>query len=341
VQTFRAAVLVAPRTFEVQRRDLVDPRVGEVRLRVERTGVCGTDLALWGGGYVVPLPLVPGHEIVARVDEVGPGAGGWTVGERVVPEINATCIAWGRDPCPACAAGLDRHCPTRTVVGIDRHDGGFAEVLYVPAGSLHRVPDAVSHARAAFTEPVAAAFQTFEMGGSPEGRRVVVLGPGRLGVLVVAVARSLGARVAAVARSQASLDRALRFGAELGFLARDPDLVRAVRAWSGGAGAHMVVECTGDAGAVDRAMDLVRPRGTLAVKSTPGVPGVVALTRLVVDEIRLQGSRCGDFDKALAWLSATSVPVEDLVEATFSLDRVGEALEAASRLAKVMVRPGG
>lgn len=332
-----AMCLVAPGRLEAQDHPLREVGPGEVRLGVRLAGICGTDLALWDGSYRVPLPLVPGHEMVATVDAVGPGVTNWPRGTRVVPEINATCLAWGRAPCPACAAGLDRHCLDRTVTGIDRHDGAFAEHCYVPAGCLHRVPDGMSDVRAVLVEPTAAAFQTFTMAGDPGGCTVVVLGPGRLGVLVVAVAASLGARVAAVGRGAASRERAATFGAEVVLAADDPDLPGRVRRWAGGMGADLVVECTGQSDAVARALDLVRPRGTVAVKSTPGLPGEVQLTRLVVQEVRLQGSRCGDFDVALDWLSRTPMPVESLLAATLPLPHLAEALEAARTRSKVLV----
>jgi alcohol dehydrogenase len=185
-------------------------------------------------------------------------------------------------------------------------------------------------------EPAAAALQTFEMAGDPKGLTVVVLGPGRLGTLIVAAAADAGARVAAVARSEASRQRALRFGAEAVFGPEDDE---ALRAWTGALGADVVVEATGVASSIDRALDIVRPRGTIAVKSTPGTPPVVDLTRLVVDEVRINGSRCGDFSEALRWLASSTWPVEELVSATFPLEKTEEALQAAFALSKVVICP--
>lgn len=333
--TSRAAVLTAPNTLTLQSRPLPEPGPGEVRLAIEQVGVCGTDLALYTGSYPAPLPLVPGHEAVGRVDAVGPGVDA-TVGQRVVPEINATCLAMKLpEPCEACRRGMPRHCQRRTVLGIIAHDGAFATHAVMPAGCLHPVPEDLPLDLAAFVEPVAAALQTFAMAGDPRGQKVLVVGPGRLGTLILAVAADLGAEVAAVGRSPRSLERALRFGAQQAFTAEDP----ALREWLGELGADIVVEVTGDPNGVDRALDWVRPRGTVAVKSTPGPRGTVDLTRLVVDEVRLVGSRCGDFAEALRWLSATRWPIAEIIEATYPLEQADDAFQAAFHRAKVMVRP--
>lgn len=336
-QTYEAMVLTAPMRLERERRTWRAPGPGEVCLRVLRVGVCGTDLALWSGSYVAPLPLVLGHELVGEVVAVGAGVSRVQIGQRVVPDINATCLARGAsEPCLACRSGLDRHCTERSVLGIISHDGGFAEFCYVPAGAAHVLPVGLSEARAVFAEPAAAAWQTFAMTGSPRGSSVIVLGPGRLGALVVAAARDAGARVAAVGRSAASLERASRFGAHAVF-AHD-DLV-AAKAWAGGLGADLVVECTGSAERVGAALSLVRPRGTVAIKSTPGTAPTVDLTKVVVDELRLVGSRCGDIGAALTWLAACTWPIESMVERSFSLAESAEALRLAAGAGKLVVLP--
>lgn len=335
--TYRAAVLKAPRAIEIERRAVREPTAHEVVIAVKRVGVCGTDLALWGGQYEVPLPLVPGHELVGVVEAVGAAVMNVRPGDRVVTEINASCLARrDRELCPACLSSLERHCQRRTVVGIIDHGGGFAEKVWVPEGCVHRVPDALDDAVAAFAEPAAAALQTFEMCGDPSGLYVLVLGPGRLGALIAAVAADRGAHVAAMARSERSAARARAFGATEVF---DMGDVEAARAWGRGVGADIVVEVTGVASSVGLALDLVRPRGIVAIKSTPGVPTGVDLTRMVVDEVSLVGSRCGPFPAALRWLQSTTWPVASMVERTYPLDDVADALDAALHLTKVVVEP--
>jgi threonine dehydrogenase-like Zn-dependent dehydrogenase len=337
----RAAELVAPRTIRL--RSLPQPplRPHEVRVQVRAAGVCGTDVAIYTGGYQVPLPLVLGHEFCGVVTEAGEGAPTDLVGKRVVCEINNTCLAWrSADPCASCRAGRPNHCTRRTVLGIDRAQGAFATHVGVPEGSVHPLPDEVSDETAIFIEPLAAAVRTFELSPFVEGSFIVVLGVGRLGTLVTWVAKQLGAHVIAVARSEKSRKRALRFGAEAVYAPDDAGLDAAVAGATAGLGADLVVEATGVFEGFREAMRLVRPRGTIALKTTCGIPSSgVDSTKLVVDEITVQGSRCGPFDKAILFLTQYKPDLASLIEHTFPLDETAAAIEAAQTAAKALIRP--
>ncbi|HQK92455.1 MAG TPA: alcohol dehydrogenase catalytic domain-containing protein [Armatimonadota bacterium] len=332
-----AQVLAAPRTLApMSRRPELKP--GEALVRVDVAGVCGTDLAIYSGDYPVPLPRVLGHEFVGTVEDVvGDSGHGWA-GQRVVCEINDTCRSRGAEPCPACAADMPTHCHRRVTLGIDGWEGAFATHVVAPVANLHAVPDAITSDAAVFVEPLAAAFQTFEMTPVAEGEWVVVLGAGRLGVLVCAAAAALGARVLAVARKPSSLDRARAMGADEACSAGEA--AARIRQLTGGLMARLVVEATGTADGVSRALELVRPRGTVALKTTCGLPPPdLDLTRAVVNEIRFAGSRCGPFPKALDALATGAIPVESLVEARFPLGELGLALDAARSRAKVLIYP--
>ena len=337
-----AAALTAPGKIELEERPPLRPAPGEAVLDVALAGVCGTDLALYSGDYPVPLPLVPGHEFVGRVAAVADDVDQALVGRRATAEINNTCLARGFEPlCPLCAAGLETHCRERTVTGIVGHDGAFAGQVRVPAANLHRVPDGVSDIEAVFIEPLAAALETFEMAPLAAGETVVVLGVGRLGYLIAGVAKALGARVLAVARSEEKCARAREWlGVEAWRLESQDALVERVRDWAS-PGAHHVVETTGsgDAAVLALAARLVRPRGTIHLKSTPGAftPGV-PLTDLVVNEVRLQGSRCGPFDKAIALLTKRPFPVAELVAEEAPLEEAGRAIPRAREVSKVVLR---
>ena len=351
-----AAVLTAPRHIEIQRRHRLRPRPHEMLLSVTLAGVCGTDLALYSGNYPVPLPLVPGHEFVGRIEEVGEGGDRSWIGRRATAEINNSCRAERKEClCEACRRGLDTHCSTRTVLGIMNHDGAFAEQICVPAANVHLVPDEIADREGVFIEPLAAALQTFEMAPLAPGDQVVVLGGGRLGYLIAGVAEALGGEVLVVSRTEFKCRRARE---HLGVVAHrmesSEDLIHRVREWTGGLGASHVVEATGfshglaqtsggGANAADDilglAAQLVRPRGVIDLKSTPGVaaPGI-PLTKIVVDEIRLQGSRCGPFAKAIDLMKGHPFPVAELIEEEFSLEETAQALERASQVSKVVIR---
>jgi threonine dehydrogenase-like Zn-dependent dehydrogenase len=338
--TYKAAVLVAPRRIEL--RDLSIPMIEshEALVRVHAAGVCGTDLALESGDYRATLPLVLGHEWVGSVEAVGDARDSALPGRRVVGEINNHCLARRfEEPCAACTAGLPTHCLTRTVTGIDRHPGAFAERLIAPSANLLPVPDDLPDAAAILIEPLAAALQTFEMTPLAGGETVVVLGCGRLGVLAALVAQALGARVLAFARRPAHRELAARVGVEVTLAASDGEIVEQVRKATRGLGVDLVVEATGSADGLALALACVRPRGTIALKSTPGLPaGHFDLTRAVVNEVRLQGSRCGSFARALAFWERHRPPLERLVEAEFPLDQIARALARARDPGKVMIR---
>jgi len=337
---YRAAVLVEPRRIEIRERQVGGLDPAEALVRVRAAGVCGTDLAIYDGDYEVPLPLVLGHEWVGVVEDVGSPADSDWIGRRVVGEINHHCIAMRRGRlCPACRAGLPTHCRERTVTGIIGRDGAFAERMVVATDNLRAVPEAMGDEAAIFVEPLAAALQTFEMTPLEAGRTVVVLGCGRLGVLVAMAAARLGAKVLAFARNPRHVALAERVGVEAR-LERSPEAVAsAVREATGGLGADVVVEATGSPEGLSTALDCARPRGTVALKSTPGVPvKQFDLTRTVVDEIRLQGSRCGDFSAAIRFWERHRPPLERLIAGEFPLEGIEEALAQAHGPGKILVR---
>jgi threonine dehydrogenase-like Zn-dependent dehydrogenase len=281
---------------------------GNAVVRVALAGVCNTDLELVKG--YMGFRGVLGHEFVGTVEQ---GPREWQ-GRRVVGEINFAC---GR--CATCAAGLPRHCPTRTVMGIQGADGAIAEQVRVPLANLHAVPDSVPDLRAVFTEPLAAAFEILEQVEVARGERCLVLGDGKLGLLAAQVLADAGARVLAVGRHPGKLALLAKRGIETS-LAGDwrPEPF------------ELVVEATGSADGFRTAVAATRPRGTLVLKSTLAESPQVDLAPLVIHEIRVVGSRCGPFEPALRALADESVEVEPLVSARVPLARAEEALALAA-----------
>jgi threonine dehydrogenase-like Zn-dependent dehydrogenase len=310
---------------------------GEAVLTLEYTGICGTDLALYSGDYPVPLPLVLGHEFVGRVESIGEGVDPGLKGRRVVGEINNTCLACNRpSPCRACRTGLANHCQCRTVTGIIQKDGSYAQELVLPAGTLHPVPEKIDPLTAVLTEPLAAALQTFEMSPAETGETVVVLGPGRLGILITFVAAQLGLKVLAVSRSDEKRQRALKFGAAAALPPMQADSW--IREQTEGLGADRVVDATGTPEGITQALALVRPRGVISAKTTCGLPaGGLDMTGLVVNEVRIQGSRCGPFAPALDLLQRHQDLLKTLITREFPLTQVESALAAAQTEPKVVL----
>jgi threonine dehydrogenase-like Zn-dependent dehydrogenase len=288
-------------------------------VRVHLAGICHTDLELTRG--YMGFRGVLGHELVGEVID---GPTPWR-GRRVVAEINFACGA-----CAWCARGLGRHCPDRRVMGILGADGAFAEAVAVPIANLHAVPDAVSDDAAVFVEPLAAAFEIREQVRVDAGARCVVLGDGKLGLLVAQVLADAGADVLAVGKHDDKLAR-LR--------ARGIATVRLER-WDR-ARADVVVEATGRPAGFALAVAATRPRGTLVLKSTLAAQAPLDLAPIVIDEITVVGSRCGPFAPALAALADGRIDVRGLIDARYALADGVAAFEHAARpgTLKVLIEP--
>ncbi len=282
------------------------PRRGFALVHVTLSGICNTDLELLRGYH--RFRGIPGHEFVGRVE--GPRTSPW-LGKRVVGEINLACRQASCEWCRA-GAGGGRHCPRRSVLGILRHPGAHAGWLTLPEANLHEVPPEISDEEAVFTEPLAAACEILEQVPVGAGLRAAVLGPGKLGRLAAQVLETAGARVTLVGRG----DRAARASFEL------------------------VVEATGSGEGLPRALELVRPRGTVVWKSTFHGLARFDAAPLVVNEVTVVGSRCGPFEPALELLRSGRVKVRPLIAAEFPLARAKQALREAGRagVLKVLLR---
>jgi threonine dehydrogenase-like Zn-dependent dehydrogenase len=309
-----------PRLHLVRELATPAPPPGEARIQTILAGICNTDLEILRGYH--GFEGVLGHEFVGVVDQAEDRS---LVGRRVVGEISASCRV-----CPTCRAGRYTHCPTRTTLGILNRDGVLADYFCLPVPNLHLVPDDVPDEAAVFTEPLAAACQVLEQVHLRPTDRVIVLGDGKLGLLVAQVVALSGCDLTAVGRHPEKLAILSARGIATQLDGSD------VRG-----GADVVVECTGQPAGYRRARELLRPRGTLVLKSTYHGLVEADLSRLVVDEIQVVGSRCGPFPPAIRLLSQGLVDVLPLIEAEYSLDEGMAAFEHAQRRGalKVLVRP--
>lgn len=305
------------------------PEPGEALIRVRLAGICSTDLQLiagYKGGYRGVL----GHEFVGEV--VAAADDPTWVGHRIVGELNVGC---GR--CDLCRRGLGKHCRQRQSLGIIGRDGAFAEYLTLPLANLHRVPAVLSDEQAVFTEPLAAALEILEQVHISPAQRVFVVGAGRLGLLIAQALALTGCDLIVLGRTPAKLQLLRELGVAHAYVTT-PDLPAELVAQP----ADVVVEATGSPAGIAHALRLLRPQGTLVLKSTfaGGVPDF-DLSRLVVDEIRLVGSRCGPFQPALNQLAAGRIQVTPLIHACYPLTDAPAALEHAGRkgVIKVLIRP--
>lgn len=281
---------------------------GEALVRVVLSGICNTDLEL-ARGYAGFRGTI-GHEFVGLVED--PGGGRLPRGQRVVGEINAGCGA-----CPRCVGGDPRHCPTRTVLGIVGRDGAHADLLRLPACNLLAVPDGVPDEHAVFVEPLAAACAVLERCPIEPGARLAVLGDGKLGLLCAMALADRQPLLVGKHPDKLALARGLETSS--------PDQAR-----RRGRVFDVVIEATGDPAGFALALDLLRPQGALVLKSTFHGETPIDAARIVVDEIRVLGSRCGRFPPALDLLARGAVDVGALISEVVALDDGADAMRRAA-----------
>jgi threonine dehydrogenase-like Zn-dependent dehydrogenase len=302
-------------TFDPRRPEPI-AGAGECLVRVHLAGICSTDIQITRGymGYRGVL----GHEFVGTV-ESGPEE--W-IHRRVACEINCVC-----GKCALCQAGLANHCRARTVLGIAGRDGAFADLVAVPVRNLHAVPDAISDEEAVFIEPAAAAWQVVKQVRIEPRTQMVVIGTGRLGLLVAQVIATHDCQLEVIGRNPKTLalcERRHLRATHVNDVARRNDR-------------DVVVECTGSPDGLALALQLVRPRGTIVLKSTYAGTANVDLAPAVINEVTILGSRCGPFADAIASLARRELDVRSMISKVYPLERGVEAMAAAETPENVKV----
>ena len=287
------------------------PQKGEALIRVKLAGICNTDYEITKGymGYVGVL----GHEFVGVVEEVNGDDQSW-IGKRVVAEIS-----WGCDDpnCEWCAKKNYRHCPNRHTIGIWKKDGCMAEYITLPTNILFEVPENVTDEQAVFVEPLAAACEITEQLHIEPMSKVLVLGDGKLGLTTALTLNAMNLDVTLVGKHQNKLDIAKAQGVKTELLESfSPKKF------------DVVVEATGSASGFEMSMSLTKPRGVLVLKSTVATGKELNLAPIVIDEITVLGSRCGQFPPALRLLEQNKIDFTPFISKTYTIDEALEAFEA-------------
>lgn len=299
--------LVLDQTLRFQDCPKPVPGNSDALIKLRMGGICNTDLELVKG--YMGFSGILGHEFVGEIAD-GPGTG-----ERVVGAINIGC-----GHCQDCRRDLERHCPNRTVLGIFKKDGAFAEYFTLPRKNLYPVPASVADEQAVFAEPLAAALEILEQVQVESGARVGVVGDGKLGYLIAQVLRLHAADIRIIGRHESKL----ALFTELGIpVIREPD--KHLHSFD------IVVECSGKQSGMHTALKLVKPRGTLVLKSTYHDHLEMDAAALVINEITLVGSRCGQMEPAIRLLERGGVELNPLVDVTFPLREGMAAFEKAGQ----------
>ncbi|GIX47522.1 MAG: zinc-binding alcohol dehydrogenase [Candidatus Tectimicrobiota bacterium] len=347
----RAAVYEGLRTIRVQEVPDPQPTAEDLVLRVSACGICGSDLHSYTTGAFIQPGQVMGHEFCGEVVEVGKAVEGIAVGERVTAMPFAACYR-----CPACLRGDVHLCYTMAghviAYGLP---GAFAEYVRVPRAVLGRnvfkLPPELSDLAGATVEPLAVAVHAVSLANPALGDQVVVVGAGLIGQCVLQVLKARGVKTVVVLEvSPTRAEYARRAGADILVDPSTEDAIQRVGERVGfapggrGATADVVFDCAGVPAALQTALRLVRPGGTLAITALYEEPVQLNPSRLVWGELRLVGTfgYRNEFPQAISLLQAGKVQTEPLVTDVFPLARTPEAFERQldkAQALKVMIRP--
>ena len=314
------AVILKDKNISVEDVPIPMPEEGEALLKVIKAGICNTDLELMKG--YMDFEGILGHEFMGRVVESPEKE--W-LGKRVVGEINIPCGC-----CEICSENDPKHCPSRKVLGIHQKDGVFAEFVAVPLDNLFTLPSMVSDREAIFVEPLAAAIAIFDQIQVDQKDEVLVLGDGKLGLLVAQVMQTRSANIFCVGHHPRKLSLLQNRGIQT---------TQSVQEWD--RKFDLVVEATGSSEGIEEALCFVKPKGKIIAKSTFHGRAKIDVSTLVVNEIQLIGSRCGSFNKTLEFLKRESVELEEMVDADFPLADAERAFDRAEdpEVIKVLITP--
>jgi (R,R)-butanediol dehydrogenase / meso-butanediol dehydrogenase / diacetyl reductase len=332
------AVYRSARTITVSEADPAEPGPGQVRIDVAYTGICGTDLHIYHGDMDarVGAPAVIGHEMSGRIAALGPGAGGWAVGDPVTVMPLDWC-----GTCAACRAGNSHVCQNLTFIGIDA-PGAMQQSWVVPARTLVALPAGLPLAQAAVVEPTAVAVHDVGRAAVAAGEKVLVVGGGPVGTLIALVARQADADVVVAEPDAFRRDFAISLGLE----AIDPaatDVSAFVDTWTRGAGVPVTFEVSGAAAGLGAAVECLGVRGRLCLVAIHPRPREVNLHRFFWRELHLVGARLydrSDFQRAVELVAAGTVRADKFVTTVEPLSRTAaafEALESGSGQMKILI----
>ena len=284
---------------------------GEALIKVLMAGICNTDLEITKG--YMDFTGIPGHEFVGIVEEIN-AENQNLLGKRVVGNINCAC-----GHCEYCRKNLGRHCSNRTTLGIQRRNGCFAEYITLPVENLLEVPTSISNQQAVLTEPLAAGFEILEQIKITPEQKILIVGDGKLGLLINHALSTTGASITHTGKHTQKLNLVRDTNCQTVFIDEMPDELY-----------NIVIEATGSISGFEFSLKYTKPRGTLVLKSTLANNQQLNMNPVVVNEITIIGSRCGEFQPALNYL-ASGVDLTQLITGVYPIDNGLEAFQMAKR----------
>ncbi|MHA1948529.1 MAG: zinc-dependent alcohol dehydrogenase [Candidatus Thorarchaeota archaeon] len=304
---------------------------GDVRIEVRSVGICGTDLAIWKGDYDVQLPLILGHEITGVIHES-------SVPEIIPDTIVTTEIDISCGRCWYCRSGERHRCAEREILGVTR-DGGLSEYITVPADSVHALPESIDVVSGTFIEPLASAIQTQTVSPAELDEPVLIIGSGKLALLLAQVYDASGADVYIIGRNRWQLGLARQLGLSNTVDLTNTDWKKDILSATHGVGPRVVVEATGNIEGLSMAFDVVRNGGVVNLKSMHGCDFTLDPSDIVKRELTIHGIINGPFNEAIDLLSKGRIEVKRLVSKEFRFEDGTKAFEYADQpsVTKVVV----
>ena len=309
----KAAVLIEPRKILVEDTITPEPGSGEVLIRVSLAGICGSDHTLYHGRFGVPLPVIPGHEAVGRIEKTGVGVSGLAVGQRVTIQPNFSC-----GHCELCRAGHKNICPSKVRLGVDTN-GVFAELVKVPADYVWPVPDSLEDEVAVFTEPLAVTVHAMKIWEPRKGERTLIFGAGIMGLLALQLAVLRGAEVSACDLAETRLALAAQLGAS--------------RTIGGSVESYyntfdVIYETSGAPASLEQVIRLAAPKGKIVILSLPGKDHPVPTDMIVRKELQIMGSLIytDEFPESMDILKSGKLKTDLLNTGKLSLDELDNGL---------------
>ncbi len=287
------------------------PKENEALIKITYAGICNTDVEITKG--YMGFTGICGHEFLGIVEEIN-GEDKSLLNKRVTGGINLGC-----QNCKDCASGLERHCKNRQTLGIYKKDGCFAEYITLPLSNLVEIPEEISDKEAILIEPLAAALEILEQVHIEPNSKIAVLGDGKLGLLISMVLSTTPADVVTIGKHQNKLDILNKQGIKTKLL-QDATEEKYY---------DIVVEATGSVSGFEKSVSLTKPRGILVLKSTIASEKPLNLSMIVVDEITIVGSRCGQFPPAIRLLKKKPFDLSELISAVYPFDEALNAFQKA------------